>query len=77
MTLTLFGTFDGEVLRPNEPVPIPPNTNVKITLEIEGEDLPPPGSFLRTAMDMQLEGPSDWSARLHDYLYGEDLPGAG
>lgn len=30
-----------------------------------------PYSFLHTARNMNLDGPSDWSARLDDYLYGE------
>ena len=37
-------------------------------------DKPPigePYSFFRVALSMNLDGPPDWSARLHDYLYGE------
>ena len=69
MTKTLRATFDGQVLRPDEPLPLAPNTRVVITITTE-EATPPPTSFLRTAQSLQLEGPPDWSDRLEDYLYG-------
>ena len=72
MTTTLYATFDGEVLRPDHPVPLAPNTRVRITVETEHEGEPGTGSFLRTAQDLNLDGPADWSARLNDYLYGEE-----
>lgn len=69
MTQSLRATFDGQVLRPEEPVALEPNTRVRITIE----SLDAPGaetaSFLRTARSLNLEGPADWSARLEDYLY--------
>lgn len=76
MTTTLYATFDGEVLRPDSPVPLAPNTRVRITVETEQEGESPPGSFLRTAQGLNLDGPPDWSARLDEYLYGEE-PGRG
>lgn len=76
MTTTLYATFDGEVLRPEHPVPLAPNTRVRITVETEQEDEPGTGSFLRTARGLNLDGPADWSARLDDYLHGEE-PGRG
>jgi predicted DNA-binding antitoxin AbrB/MazE fold protein len=33
MTRTVTATFDGEVLRPDEPVDLEPNTKVRITIE--------------------------------------------
>ena len=33
MTTTLFATFDGEVLRPEGPVTLAPNTRVRVTIE--------------------------------------------
>lgn len=71
MTTTLYATFDGEVLRPDQPVPLAPNTRVRVTIEAAEVTEPQAGSFLRTAQTLQLEGPPDWSARLEDYLYSK------
>ena len=72
MTTTLYATFDGEVLRPDHPVPLAPNTRVRITVETEQEHESRAGSFLRTAQGLNLDGPPDWSARFDEYLYGEE-----
>ena len=69
MTKTLHATFDGEVLRPEEPVPLAPNTRVRITI-LDVEDQPP--SVLDVAQSLNLEGPPDWSERFDEYLYGTD-----
>ncbi|HEX5726707.1 MAG TPA: hypothetical protein VFX98_14625 [Longimicrobiaceae bacterium] len=71
MTTTVYATFDGEVLRPDHPVPLAPNTRVRVTIETEASGEPRTASFLRTAETLNLEGPPDWSARLEEYLYGE------
>jgi predicted DNA-binding antitoxin AbrB/MazE fold protein len=70
MTKTLEATYDGEVLRPDEPLELEPNTRVQIT--IESQDIRPSngGSFLKIARSLNLDGPSDWSERLEEYLYG-------
>ena len=69
MTRTVEAIFDGTVFRPNEPLQLPPNTRVRITIESppqsEGES-----SFLDTAYALNLAGPSDWAANLEEYLYG-------
>jgi hypothetical protein len=71
MATTIEATFDGRVFRPTEPVSLPPNTTVRLTVE----PLPVrPTSFLRTARSLRLEGPPDWASNLDTYLYGE---GAG
>lgn len=72
---TVTAIFDGEVLRPDEPVDLEPNTRVRLT--IEASESPPEKtlSFLDTAASLNLEGPSDWSARFEDYLYGGDNDG--
>lgn len=70
MSSTLTATFDGVVLRPDEPLDLPANSRVLIT--VEGE--PPAAgsrSFLSTARSLELDGPPDWSTRLEDYLYGD------
>ena len=67
--------FDGEVFRPDEPVGLEPNTKVLITIEAS-EPLPEKTlSFLDTAASLNLEGPSDWSVRFEEYLYGRDNDG--
>lgn len=74
MTKTLFATFDGEVLRPEEPLSLAPNTRVRVTIETTEESDAPAVSFLRTAQALNLDGPSDWSARIEEYLYGDAEP---
>ena len=72
MGKTLEALYDGSVLRPVEPLTLRPNTRVWIVVEI----VPPtteeaPLSFLQTARSLNLDGPSDWSANLENYLYGD------
>ena len=68
-TKTIEALFDGVTLRPNEPLELPPNTRVRLT--IESPALPgTAGSFLRTARALALSGPRDWSSNLEAYLYG-------
>ncbi len=74
MTTTVFATFDGEVLRPEGPVTLAPNTRVRVTIETTVADESKSSSFLRTARALNLGGPSDWSERLEEYLYGEAEP---
>lgn len=71
MGKTMYATFDGHVLRPDNLVELKPNTRVKITIEAEEEPKAKRKSFLKTARSLELEGPSDWSARLEEYLYEE------
>jgi hypothetical protein len=71
MTTTVFATFDGEVLRPEDPVTLAPNTRVRVTIETTVAAESKSSSFLRTAQSLNLDGPADWSERLEDYLYGE------
>jgi len=79
MELTFEATFDGEVFRPDEKVDLEPNTKVKVTIEEpkklklaikpkkgKGE----PYAFLRYARSLNLDGPSDFSTNLDEYLYG-------
>lgn len=65
MMTTLYAIFDGEIFRPESPVPLEPNTRVRITVETE-QDEARAGSFLRTAKALNLDGPSDWSARFRE-----------
>lgn len=70
MDKTLEATFDGDVFRPDEPVGLRPNTRVRLTVEPAEAPERKPKSFLRVARSLGLEGPSDWSSRLDEYLYG-------
>lgn len=65
--------FDGVVFRPTEPIDLPANTRVRITIEILGDaaEQVEPYSFLDTAMSLNLEGPADWSTNIDKYLYGD------
>ena len=76
MTKTLTAVYDGQVLRPDEPISLTPNTRVRITLEAPDPAQSSPTSFLDTAKSLKLEGPPDWSARVNEYLYeGDDGEG--
>lgn len=71
MTKSIEALFDGVTLRPDEPLELPPNTRVRLTIEslpARGES----GSFLRVARNLGLAGPPDWSSNLDTYLYGEN-----
>ncbi len=77
MTKTVRATFDGEVFRPEETLPLAPNTRVLITVETEAVVAQSARSFLDTARFLNLEGPADWSERLEEYLYGLPTPARG
>ncbi len=70
MTRSIEAVFDGTTLRPDEPLELPPNTRVRLTIESLATPTPG-GSFLRTARSLALEGPRDWSSNLEAYLDGE------
>jgi hypothetical protein len=70
MTQTLEAIFDGTSLHPEKPLDLQRNTRVRITIETDDATVSTPPSFLRTARALKLEGPSDWSAKIDDYLYG-------
>ena len=74
MTRPLFATFDGEVFRPEEPISLEPNTRVRVFVEERFEDIKPgePHCSLRAMYAANLDGPPDWSERIHEYLYGEN-----
>ncbi|MCD6570705.1 MAG: antitoxin family protein [Deltaproteobacteria bacterium] len=73
MKRTLNVVYDGKVFRPEEPLDLKPNTRVQIMIDISDEGKQKRPSFLQTARSLKLEGPSDWSARLEDYLYKLDV----
>ncbi len=71
MTQTLEAVFDGEVLCPQEPLELEPNTRVRIVVESLPPDGEEPISFLRLAPTLNLQGPPDWSQNVDKYLYSE------
>ena len=72
MTTTLSATYDGRVLRLDEPIELEPNTRVRITIESDKPIMKKKRSFLQTALALNLQGPSDWSSRFDDYLYEKE-----
>jgi len=74
METRIEATFDGQVFRPIKPFSLPPNTNVRLIIElIQG----PPRSFLETAESLNLDGPPDWASNLDEYLHGDGAERAG
>jgi predicted DNA-binding antitoxin AbrB/MazE fold protein len=69
MTQVIEATFDGEVFRPTGTVQLPANTRVQLLVRAESEKAPV--SFLDVAAGLKLEGPSDWSVRINDYLISD------
>ncbi|MCF2148021.1 hypothetical protein IQ276_016635 [Desmonostoc muscorum LEGE 12446] len=69
MVQKITAVFNGKVFYPSEPIALPINTRVRISVEIL-----PPGehetvSFLQTARSLNLDGSPDWSANIDKYLY--------
>jgi hypothetical protein len=69
MLKSIEAVFDGEVFRPAEEVELEANTRVQLLFETlpvgEADNV----SFLELALQLDLDGPPDWSSRLDDYLY--------
>ena len=69
MVRTIEAVFDGEVLRPENPLPLEPNTRVRITIETVEPSPKKPKSFLDTARSLNVDGPPDWAMNIEAYLY--------
>ena len=89
MEKTINATFDGEVFRPDDPLDLPRDTKVKIIFDerpkkkakkpklvvVPRKPGGKPYGFFEYARSLKLEGPSDWSENLDDYLYhGKPFP---
>ena len=70
MTKVISATYDGAVLRLDEPLPVAPNTRILLTLHDDSDDAAP-ASFIETALSLNVDGPPDWATRLDAYLYGD------
>ena len=75
MSTTIEATFDGDVFRPSGPVPLSPNTQVRLTVESMVSATNSPTSFLQTARELDLQGPPDWASNLEEYLHGTESGG--
>ena len=74
MTKIMYATYDGETFRPEGPISLEPNTRVRVFVAEKFEDIKAGEPFcsLRAMLAANLNGPPDWSERIHEYLYGED-----
>ena len=82
MDKILDATYDEEVFRADEPIELASNTKVKIIVEDEETpkklklvEMPKKGkgepyAFLKYLESLNLDGPSDFSRNLDEYLYG-------
>lgn len=83
MEKILDATYDGEVFRADEPIDLASNTKVKIIIEdakvkpkklklreMPKKDKGEPYAFLKYLESLNLDGPSDFSRNLDEYLYG-------
>jgi hypothetical protein len=74
MKRTILATFDGEVLRPEEPLDLEPNGRYRVTIEepepeqAREPDEHPLMKYLEYAVDADL--PSDFAEQHDHYLYG-------
>lgn len=71
MVKKIAAVFNGKVFYPAEPIALPTNTRVQMSIEILPPDEHEAVSFLRTARSLSLEGPPDWSTNINKYLYGQ------
>jgi len=66
--------FDGEVLRPQEPLTLTPNHHYSITIDEptpEAPDTEDAWSVLRSLAG-SYDGPADWSTEHDHYIYGAE-----
>lgn len=77
MTKIIEAVFDGTAFRPKEPLPLEPNTRVRITIESVQPPTEKTKSFLLVARSLSLDGPPDWAVNLEAYLYGRESPHGG
>lgn len=69
-TSTIEATYDGQVIRPDAPLPLKPNTRIRITVTPLRKVRRKAGAFLETARRLKLNAPPDLAENLDEYLYG-------
>ncbi|MFO7586171.1 MAG: antitoxin family protein [Anaerolineales bacterium] len=67
---TIEATYDGQVIRPDSPLKLEPNTRVRITVTPVKATRGKQKSFLATARALKLNAPADLAENLDEYLYG-------
>jgi hypothetical protein len=67
---TIEATYDGQVIRPDLPLKLEPNTRVRITVTPVKAKRSKKKSFLQTARALKLNAPADLAENLDEYLYG-------
>ena len=73
MSERLTVIFDGQVLRPEVPLDLKPNTRYEITIR-ESVDRGEQDAWETLAAEVgAIEAPSDWSINHDHYLYGASL----
>jgi hypothetical protein len=68
MVEKIAAVFDGKVFYPTEPIALPANTRVRLTIEMLPPEEQQSVSFLQTARSLNLDGSPDWSANIDKYL---------
>ena len=66
---TIEAFYDGQVIRPDLPLQLEPNTRIRITVRTVKPVRAQRNSFLATARSLKLKGPTDLAENLDDYLY--------
>ena len=72
-TKTINAHFDGKVLVPDEPVQLPVNEPLRVSVQTASETEEPPLMRLVRALDKlphRPDGPTDGAAQHDHYLYG-------
>ncbi|MBD2356685.1 antitoxin family protein [Tolypothrix sp. FACHB-123] len=67
MSQKITAVFDGKVFYPTEPLALPANTRVRLSIEVLPPQKQESVSFLATARSLQLSGPADWSTKIDKY----------
>ena len=71
MSKTLTAVFDGDVLRPDSPIGLEPNTRYVITIQAVVPTVASGDAWdVLEALTGTLEAPNDWSSEHEHYLYG-------
>jgi predicted DNA-binding antitoxin AbrB/MazE fold protein len=69
--------YDGQVIRPDLPLKLEPNTRVRITVTPIQPAHDKKKSFLETARALKLQTPADLAENLDEYLYGGKITDEG
>jgi hypothetical protein len=69
MVDTIEAIYDGEALRPENPLTLEPNTRVRVTVETLQPHVGGSTSFLDTAQSLNLDGPPDWALSIHSQIF--------